>query len=317
MGIPQQARVASATRGIYTLWTESGAECRGTLNRFFTDPPAIGDWVLFDPETTYIQEVLPRKTTLTRKKVGKTTEQQVIAANVDVMFIVMSLDHDFSVRRLERYLIVAEESGSSPVVVLNKSDVCEDLVTHLAEIDKVTQAPVVVMSAIDQNTVTQLGRYIEPGQTGALLGSSGVGKSTIINALLGDQRQAVAAVRESDSKGRHTTTHREMFQLEQGWILIDMPGIRELEPWASTDSVTNAFADIDTLAVDCRFRDCTHHEEPGCNVVGNVPASRLASFHKLTSEMTEQERKRRDRIGSKAVRQILETNPKHKRKPEE
>ena len=313
----EKARVASATRGIYTLWTTTGTECRGTLNKFFTDPPAIGDWILYDPQTTYIHEVLPRKTVLTRKKVGKTTEQQVIAANVDVMFIVIALDNDFSVRRLERYLVVAEQSGARPVIVLNKSDICGDFSTHLNEIAQVTQAPVLVMSAIDQNTVAQLTKQIEPGETGALLGSSGVGKSTIINALLGEDRQVVGAVRESDNKGQHTTTHREMFKLKEGWILIDMPGIRELEPWATTDTVTTAFTEIDTLAEHCRFRDCTHNDEPGCNVIPNVDAARLASYHKLTNEMDAQQRKRRDKLGGKAVRQVLETNPKHWRNEEE
>ena len=312
----EQARVASATRGIYTLWTQAGAECRGTLNKFFPDPPAIGDWVMYDPETSYIHEVLPRKTALMRKKVGRATEQQVIAANVDIMFIVMALDGDFNLRRLERYLVVAEESGATPVVVLNKSDLCEDLVARLSEVDALTQAAVVVMSAIDATGVLQLSRHIEPEQTGALLGSSGVGKSTIINALLGDGRQTVAAVREADGKGRHTTTHREMFRLSQGWILIDMPGMRELEPWATTDSVSGTFGDIEALAAKCRFRDCTHHDEPGCNVAGQIDAVRLASFHKLFGEMDEQARKRRGKIGCRAVRQILETNPKHWRNDE-
>ena len=314
----EKARVASANRGIYTLWTPSGAECRGTLNKFFDDPPAIGDWVTYEPQTGYIQEVLPRVTCLSRKKVGKSTEQQVIAANVDVMFIVMSLDNDFSVRRLERYLVVAEESGASPVVVLNKSDVCDDLAGRLKEIDAITQVPVVVMSAIDQASVNQLSRHIQPEQTGALLGSSGVGKSTIINALLGDERQATTPVREQDQKGRHTTTHREMFMLSQGWTLIDMPGIRELEPWSTTDSVATTFADIEALAAACRFRDCSHlPQDNGCNVAGKVDAARLASFHKLHDEMDEQTRKRRDRIGCRAVRQTLETNPKHWRNGED
>ena len=173
------------------------------------------------------------------------------------------------------------------------------------------------MSAIDEASVAQLSRHIEPDQVGALLGSSGVGKSTMINALLGRAQQLTTAVREGDSKGRHTTTHREMFRLEQGWILIDMPGIRELEPWATTDTVTGAFADIEALAEHCRFRDCTHHDEPGCNVAGKIGPGRLASFHKISAEMTEQERKRRGKTGCKAVRQMLEANPKHWRKGDE
>ena len=318
----ERARVACANRGNYILWTESGAEIRGTLSRALlaaADYPSTGDWVLYESATGRIREVLPRKTCLIRKKAGRATEQQVIAANVDVVFIVMALDRDFNVRRLERYLVLAEESGASPVVILNKSDLCDDLVTRLSEVDRVTQAPVIVMSAIDLGSVSQLGRYIEPEQTGALLGSSGVGKSTIINALLGDdQQQAVSEVREHDSRGRHTTTHREMFRLAQGWILIDMPGMRELEPWSSPESVACAFEDIEALSAGCRFRDCQHIDEPGCAVAaavlaGTLDAGRLESFHKLTIEMGAQQRKRRDRVGCKAVRQMLKSNPKHLR----
>ena len=313
------ARVASAHRGIYVLWTESGNganECRGTLSGALLDAPAVerpatGDWVRIERETGRIREVLPRKTCLIRKKAGRAFEEQVIAANVDVMFIVMALDGDFNVRRLERYLVMAEESGATPVVVLNKSDLCDDLIPKLNEIDRVTQAPVIVMSAIDRGSVAQLARYIEPEQTGALLGSSGVGKSTIVNALLGDGFQAVASVRESDSKGRHTTTHREMFRLEQGWVLVDIPGMRELEPWSGTESVASAFGDIEALAAGCQFRDCRHRDEPGCKVVGAVDADRLASFHKLFDEIGAQQRKRIARIGCKGLRQILKTRPKH------
>ena len=309
--ILERARVASATRGIYNLWTQSGAVCRGTATGALHDAPAVGDWVQYDPATGRIHEVLPRKTCLIRKKVGRSTEQQVLAANVDVMFIVIALDGDYNVRRLERFLVMSKESGASPVIVLNKSDLCDDVLPRLTEIGLITQAPVVVMSAIDHGAVAQLSSYIELEQTGALIGSSGVGKSTIINALLGHGQQAVSSVREHDGKGRHTTSHREMFRLSQGWILIDMPGMRELEPWSSPESVNNAFGDIEALAKDCRFRDCSHHDEPGCAVAGKIDPGRLTSFHKLVGEMDEQARKRRDRVGCRAVRQILKSNPKH------
>ncbi|HEY3741369.1 MAG TPA: ribosome small subunit-dependent GTPase A [Bryobacteraceae bacterium] len=317
----ETARVAYANRGTYILWTQTGAECRGTLSGALLDAPAIerpatGDWVRIETETGRIREVLPRKTCLMRKKVGRATEEQVIAANVDVMFIVMALDGDFNIRRLERYLVMAEESGASPVVVLNKSDLCNDLTPRLNEIDRVTHAPAIVMSAIDRGSVAQLARYIEVEQTGALVGSSGVGKSTIVNSLLGVGQQAVAPVRESDSRGRHTTTHREMFRLGQGWILIDMPGMRELAPWSGTDSVASAFGEIEELAQGCQFRDCRHRGEPGCKVIaavaaGTLDADRLESFHKLFDEVGAQERKRMARIGCKGVRQILKTQPKH------
>ena len=304
-----RARVACANRGFYLLWTPSGQVCQGTLSGALLDAPALerpatGDWVLIETPTGRIREVLPRQTCLIRKKAGRAVEEQVIAANVDVLFIVMALDADFNLRRLERYLVLAEESGASPVIVLNKSDLCDDLIGKMNEIDGVTQAPTVVMSAIDLGSVAQLGRYIEPGQTGALLGSSGVGKSTIVNALLGGTQQSVSPVRESDSRGRHTTTHREMFQLDQGWILIDTPGMRELEPWSTAESVAAAFNDIEALAERCRFRDCRHLDEPGCAVIAAIDPDRLASFHKLTNQMTAQQRKRRDKLGCKAARQI-------------
>ncbi len=309
----EAGRVGTANRTAIRLWTASGereAVLSGSmLEAHANERPVTGDWVAFEPESGRIRVVLPRRTCLSRKKAGKAYEEQVLAANVDVMFIVMGLDGDFNVRRLERYLMLAEESGADPVVVLNKSDLCEDLAARIHEVDGVTHAPVVVMAAIEQGSVAQLHRHLEPGQTAVLLGSSGAGKSTIVNALLGESRQATMGVREQDSRGRHTTSTRELFLVPEGWLLIDTPGIRELEVWSEGGASQAAFLDIGELAKHCRFRDCRHSGEPGCAVAeaierGLMEQERLDSFHKLHRETDAQMLKRRDRIGSKAIRQL-------------
>lgn len=284
----QPARVASENRGIYELWSENGeltVRCRRELIAI------TGDWVAFDPASGLIVEVFPRRTKVSRKKAGREVQEQLLAANVDVVFIVTALDHDFNLRRLERYLVMIQESGAAPVIVLNKSDLHPDPLAALRQVDAIApHANTVVTSAFDYAAVSQLHRYIEPGQTGVLIGSSGAGKSTIVNQLLGRMAQSTKEVREHDSRGMHTTTARQMFLLLQGWLLIDSPGMRELEPWASAESAAAVFQDIEDLAVHCRFRDCQHESEPGCRVrqavdEGTLDASRLDSMHKLTGEM--------------------------------
>ena len=303
------ARVACAGRGAYLLWTDSGEERLANLTGTFAETPVVGDWVRYEAATNRIRELIPRKNRLARKKVGRATEEQVMAANVDVLLLVMALDHDFNIRRMERYLILAAETGAAPVIVLNKSDQCADLKARLKEIEGITKAPVAVMSAIESETVAQLSKYVEPGQTAVLLGSSGVGKSTITNALLGAARQAVSAVRDHDHRGQHTTTTRELFRMPGGWILIDTPGMRELEPWSSTEAVADVFSDIEKLAARCRYRDCQHLEEPACEITkavkrGRLDPARLASFRKLTTQLDEQARKRIGKIGQKSMRNL-------------
>jgi ribosome biogenesis GTPase len=276
-----------------------------------SDYPAVGDWVrLADDgpaartETGVITAVLPRRsafvrsaTDATRRSAGNLVDEQVLAANVDVALLVAGLDHDFNLRRLERYLAVAWSSGVRPVIVLNKADVAIDLDQRLLEVESIAPAvPIVVLSALTGDHLGDLSTHLPGGQTAAVLGSSGVGKSTLVNALLGEQRQATAAVREDDSRGRHTTTHRELFELPGGAFLIDTPGIRALEIAGADEGVEAAFDDIAELAAACRFTDCRHEGEPGCAVReaiddGRLGRERFASHQKLERELAHAERK--------------------------
>jgi ribosome biogenesis GTPase len=310
----EAGRVALAVHGRCRIWTASG-EREAVLSGTLLDAPAherpvTGDWVGIEPETARIRAVLPRRTCVSRKKAGKATEEQVLAANVDVLCVVMGLDGDFNLRRLERYLVLAEESGCEALVVLNKSDLCGDLAARMREVDRVTQVPVVAMAAVERGSVSQLHRYVEPGRTAALVGSSGVGKSTIVNVLLRESRQATLPVREQDSRGRHATTARELFLLPEGWLLLDTPGMRELEVWTDDGAARSAvFSDIAQFAARCRFRDCRHAGEPGCAVEeavaqGRLDGARLESYHKLERETDAQVIKRRARILSKAVKKV-------------
>jgi len=257
--------------------------------------PAVGDWVALLPrpgeDAASVQAVLPRRSAFTRKTAGAVTAAQVVAANVDWVLLVCGLDGDFSVRRLERYLTLAWNSGASPVIVLNKTDVCGELTARLVDAETVALGvPVHAVSALAGDGLDALQRYVAPGQTSVLLGSSGVGKSSLINALIGSARQRVNAVLADDSRGRHTTTHRELIQLDGGGVIIDTPGMRELQLWSDEEALDGAFGDIEALAAGCRYRDCRHECEPGCAVraavaTGTLPAARLASYEKLKREL--------------------------------
>lgn len=294
------ARVAREDRDRFLLIDPSGehpAELAGRLRhaaRSRADLPAVGDWVAAHgagggPRT--IVAVLPRASAFVRKAAGETTEKQIVAANVDTVFLVSGLDADLNPRRIERYLASAWESGAEPVVVLNKSDLAADPADAALAIGVVAPGvPVLPVSALTGRGLEALEPWLAPGRTVALLGSSGVGKSTIVNALLGVERQATAAVREDDARGRHTTARRELIVLPSGALLVDTPGMRELQLWGIEDGLDGTFPEIAALAKTCRFRDCRHATEPGCAVRAAVEGraldpARFASWQKLQREL--------------------------------
>jgi ribosome biogenesis GTPase len=289
--------------------------------------PAVGDWVAVrtPPGETRssIVAVLPRRSRFSRRMAGQVTDEQVVAANVNVIFIVMALDDDFSVRRLERYLLLARESGAAPVVLLTKPDVCGDVPARVAEVAAVAgDAPIHVLSPKFNEGMAHVEHYLTPGRTGALLGSSGVGKTTIINRLVGTDTRRTRDVRAADSKGRHTTTHRELVVLPNGGLLIDTPGMRELQLWDVGTAVRETFDDVERLADGCHFTDCRHRDEPRCAVKaavadGRLPPERLESYLKLKDEMAflarqqderaQLEEKRRSKVLGKALKAHLKS----------
>jgi ribosome biogenesis GTPase len=300
------ARVARGERDLFHVLTDADAapvraEVSGKLRHEAagaSDFPAVGDWVAIAPPeggTTLIHAVLERATAFTRLAPGRETIEQVVAANVDTVFLVAGLDHDFNLRRLERYLVAARESGAAPVLVLNKADVLlasnpGAFAVRLTEAEEIAAgAPVHALSAVTGDGVAALAPYLARGCTIALLGMSGVGKSTLVNALLGQERQATGPVREHDQRGRHTTTHRELVRLPEGAWLLDTPGMRVLALWGGEEGVTASFGDVESFAARCRFGDCAHAGEPGCAVGaalagGALPEERYASWQKLERE---------------------------------
>ena len=296
----EPARVAIEFNYLYRLWT-GGGELEATVSGRLkhraarrSELPAVGDWVAVTRaghEKGAIVAVLPRRSAFSRRMAGTTTVEQVVAANVDVVFLVMGLDGDFSLRRLERYLLLARESGAVPVVLLTKPDLCASAPARTSEAAAVAGgAPVHVINPRANEGLDRVSSYLPPGRTGALLGSSGVGKSTIINRLVGQDLQRTRAVRVSDSKGRHTTTHRELVVLPTGGLVIDTPGLRELQLWDVGDAMRHTFDDIEALGAGCHFTDCRHRGEPRCAVKaavasGALDANRLDSYLKLQAEL--------------------------------
>lgn len=294
-------RVALEHTHMYRVYTEEGewlAEVSGKLRHQAVGResyPAVGDWVamtqLPGEERGLIHAVLPRKSKFSRKMAGLQTDEQIIAANIDVVFLVNALNHDFNVRRIERYLILAWECGAKPVIVLSKSDLCDDIAGRVAETEAVAfGVPVHCISSVQGEGLDQLLPYLHEGSTTALLGSSGSGKSTMVNWIMGQEVQRTQGVREGDDRGRHTTTHRELFTTSFGGVLIDTPGMRELQLWHGDDGLSEAFGDVDALAEQCFYKDCQHKKEPGCAVrkalaKGTLDASRYENYRKLQREL--------------------------------
>jgi ribosome biogenesis GTPase len=301
-------RVASALRERFSVWTETGeieASPSGNLRQSGGAWPAVGDWVVLRQDAPVIEHVLERRTLLSRKQPGRGLGEQVLAANIDVLFIVCGLDADYNERRIERYLVLARQSGARPVILLNKADLAEDNGLHLpGVIDRLRKwsgAPVVALSALLADGISMPGLHLRAGETAALIGSSGVGKSTLVNRLLGEERQTTRDVRSDDGRGRHTTTTRSMFLMPAGWLLIDMPGLREVQLWASSDQLDAGFADIRDLAAGCRFRDCSHTGEPGCAVLqSGIDEGRIGNYHKMQRELDYLERKTDKRLMSES-----------------
>jgi len=254
----------------------------------------VGDFVRLDAREDRILEWLPRSSLFQRGAAGEHYKLQPIAANIDTVLVVSGLDQDFNLRRLERYLVLVNASGAAPLLVLTKADGCADVGALRRQLGAIEASgvPVVVVNAKDATSVNALSPWLGPGQSVVLVGSSGAGKSTLTNTLLGREKMKAAAVRASDSRGRHTTTHRALSTLPQGGCLIDTPGMRELKLTGAEDVADKVFDDIEALAQSCRFRDCRHAAEPGCAVraalaAGELEAGRFANYCKLLAERTQ------------------------------
>lgn len=335
-GIP--GRVASANHGRFLVWTQTDGEgtgevdasVGGLLRKAGALWPSVGDWVVLRNDGPVIDHVLTRKTCVSRKQPEREIREQVLAANIDVLFIVSGLDRDYNPRRIERFLVMANESGARPVVLLNKADLAPQLGLELDEVVAQVQLlsptiPVLPISAKADHDLGAVAAQLAAGETAALIGSSGVGKSTILNRLLGDGQQATGEVRASDSRGRHTTTTRQLFVMPGGWLLMDLPGLREVQLWANPEQTSGqldsnleaSFDDIQALAANCRFRDCTHSAEPGCAVTSAaIDPARLANYKKMQKELAHLERKANPRLAKEtrakwnAIEKSVRSHPK-------
>lgn len=329
------ARVTAQQRGLLNVVAEAGprtARVPGAMRHKAggaADLPAVGDWLACEAtpgeEAMTVRRILPRRTKLSRKAAGETLEEQVIAANLDAVVIMTAMNADFNLRRLERFLAVVRESGAEPVLALNKADSCPDQGRYLGEARLAAgDAAVLALSAKTGQGLELLADWIKPGRTLGFVGTSGVGKSTLINRLLGREALKTNETRAGDERGRHTTTHRELFLLRDGGVLLDTPGMREMAFWEAEQGFSESFDEIETLAASCRFKDCAHGSEPGCAVkaaieAGDLPASRLESMNKLKREMEFQKRRvdpaaqAAEKKKWKAVHKSLKKHPKHKK----
>ena len=298
----EPARVALVFRGGYEVWGASGEFLAQVSGRFRhnartrAENPVTGDFVMIETlpgePKALIHAVLPRRTRISRTVPGRTTEEQILAANIDTVFIAASLSAELRLRTLERYLTVARDSGAIPVILLTKSDLCPDVPHALEQVHQIAgDTAVIPVSSVCELGLAEVRRLLPGGRAAVVLGPSGVGKSTLINALIGEEALPTIAVREDDQKGRHTTTERQMVPLPRGGLIIDTPGLREIQLWEGQEGLLDAFPEITTLAADCKFNDCSHESEPGCAVVGallrgELAQERLSSFKKLQREIT-------------------------------
>lgn len=293
-------RICAEYKNNYKLFSEFG-ELNATISGKFRknctvqeDFPAVGDWVLFDyieqESKAIIQEIFPRKSKFSRKVAGQQTQEQIIASNIDFAFIVCALNYDFNLRRIERYLSLIWQSGSTPVVVLTKTDLCSDVQDKISQVENIAfGVDIHAISNISPAGIDVMQKYFEHNKTVVLLGSSGVGKSSLINNLINKEVMKVNVLRCNLEKGRHTTTHKQMLLLSNGGLIIDTPGIRELQLWDAEDGINQVFRDIEELSKHCKFNDCTHNNEPGCAVQnaikeGFLNADRLENYLKILKE---------------------------------
>ena len=290
-------RVVSVHHDLFHIQSQSGIRLctpSGSFRQQELVWPAVGDWAVLQPvdkDGGILIDLLPRAAALQRGAAGKSTKEQVLAANIDYVFIVCGLDNDFNLRRIERYLTIAWNSGAIPAVVLNKADLVENYSDYIQQTE--ASAPgvdVLAISALTGEGVDAMRAYLQPGITAVLVGSSGSGKSTLTNALIGNQLQTTREVRDNDNRGRHTTTSRNLLAVSSGGALIDTPGLREVELWGETDSLSGSFVDIIALAKQCRFNDCSHQHEPGCAVLeavekGELSQARIEAYRKQLREL--------------------------------
>lgn len=302
------ARVAAVHRGRLDMMAAAGPLSGVPAGRLSheaasaADLPAVGDWVAADAETGLVQELLPRKGGIARAAGDGRAEPQVLAANVDLALVVGSLNRDFNLRRLERFLALAADAEAEALVVLSKADLSADPAGEALDVRAGLGGvvPVLAISVVDGTGLEALGAWLQPGRTAVLLGSSGVGKTTLLNHLTGEERPTLP-VRESDDRGRHSTSHRELVPLAGGGLIIDTPGLRLPRVWEQAAGLRSVFADVEALAAQCRFRDCTHRGEPGCAVTaaiadGRLPADRLAGMEKLAREEAALDARREARV---------------------